>query len=287
MVEATGSDSKSVLAQYEALTVKFPNTKSASLAARQIQVLRKIIQEADKQSEAEKELKRIQAMEAIGGDPRRILEQYETLAAMFPNTKSADNAAKQISELREQIKEIERQVAAEKEYRKILDEELAGMRPTEAVERYQGFLNQFGDSKAATPARERLLALRTKIEGEEKAAKLATEQKAKEREFLNVELEKQAKLLREDMERAAIEKAMGIRPNTEATEIKATGTMTGTEDYENQVWTARQTYIVRLRGTILGLSTYSELIEVHGEIRINAVTKQFERTVSAKVSGEN
>jgi PBP1b-binding outer membrane lipoprotein LpoB len=234
---------------------------------------------------AEQEFKRIQDKETSGGDAQKMVEQYQAMVGKYAETKAANLAKERIAALQAKIKEGERQLLGEKEYKTILDAELAGGQATNLVERYQNFIKNYDDTKSATSARERLVALRNKIENEERAAKAKAEQEAKEREALDAELKRQVELLAKEMSDAAAGKALSLHADTEVTDIKPCGKPAGTEDYEKQVWTADITFTVRLRGTILGISTYSEIIETHGEIRINSVTKQFERTVTAKTTG--
>jgi len=194
---------------------------------------------------------------------------------------------------------------AEKDYKRILDAELAGGEPKTLIPQYQALIDQYPDAASATRARERLIALKTRVENDAKAAQLKAEQeekerklkaeqeekerlqKQKERETLEAEVKRQAKLLGEEMLNAVKKAALRIHNNTEITEITPYGETKGSEDWENKVWVANQTYTVRLRGTaLLDTSTYSEIIECRGEVRLNEVTKQFERSTNAKPVGK-
>jgi hypothetical protein len=211
---------------------------------------------------------------------------------------------------------------AEKEYKRILDAELHGGEPNALITQYQALISQYPDTSSATRAQERLIALKTKIENDAKAAQLKAQQeervrsrkaeqeqkerelkgeqeekerklkaeqlekesiqKHKDREVLEEEVKRQAPLLGEEMALATKKAALKLHADTDVTEMTLYGEPKSSEDWEKKIWTVSQTYIVKLKGRLLGLSTYSEIIECRGEIRLNEVTKQFERTVSAK-----
>ena len=200
---------------------------------------------------------------------------------------------------------------AEKDYKRILDAELTGAEPKTLITQYQSLIDQYPDTGSATRARERVIALKTKIEGDAKAVarkaereeterKLKAEQdekermlkveqadneraqKKKERENLETELKRQMPLLFKEMAKKAMDTALSLHPDTEVTGGTPSGEPKGTEDWDNNVWTVKITQTIRLQGKLLGINKFSEVVESTGVIRLNSVTKQFERTASAK-----
>lgn len=253
------------------------------------------------EQKAQKEYERILVAETAGTDQKTLISEYEALIGKSPETSSAAKARERVDALKTKLEndakaaqiqaEKER---AEKEYKRILDAELAGGDAKALISEYQKLIDQHPDAPAATGARERLLVLKTKIENEAKVAQLKAEQEEreriqnqKEREALEAEVKRQKELLVLEMTTAVTKAALKLRIDTKVEKLAPYGEAKTTDDFDRRIWTLGQVYMVSLRGTLLGLSTYSEIIECTGEIRLNEVTKQFERTVNAKPATAN
>lgn len=180
---------------------------------------------------------------------------------------------------------------AEAEYKRLLDAELSGGEPKALVAQYEGLVNRYPDTDWATRARERLVALKAKLTADAEAAQRKAEQEAREKvererehQALKAEVERQTAVVFDEMKKTAVQRALGIHPNTAVERIAAYGEPKKTDDWERKVWAADVAFLIQLRGTLLGIDTFSEVIEAHGEVRLNEVTRQFERSTSVRVA---
>lgn len=203
---------------------------------------------------------------------------------------------------------------AEKEYTQILDKEMAGGDPKMFIDQYQAFVSKYPDTKAATRARERLVALKSKVEEEVKQAQLKAEQEERQRQAKaeqaenerlakveQAEKERQAKaeqeakerleqervqqayeaerqrqltLLQTEMADAAKAKASDAHPNRIFVEILPYRDGKIINGDDGKSWTVQQSYQIRQKGTILGTS-YSMIIDCTGVLVYDSYNKHF------------